>query len=836
MLTGEVSVLRSWLHEPMSSPTSVPPSNGSIPVPKSPELDVTKLQALPSEQQDLYLLTFTADLARHCDVLDDEAISAEQANIKTQLLQTVTLPSPAPTRVIRNNVGRCYAALFRKGNRKVLYESLSELLALVNGAAKAEKDISTKHAAVHCLGAIFEVSGDSVMNLSLEIMPALLRLLKAHPTHAGLRGSAFRALNGVISMMGPSLDEGYAREVWKYARNLASSDRASLVRISAIKCLAKLVSVTSFFDNGADFDSLKSTIWKTMDTPVVKVRHAAASCLAIVLVKAFVEESSSGGDLRLKKLKKQPTRKQSMSPEDDQDNARPDLPAQKKAIVRLSLGLLEILKTLSSQYIRAASTHRLRASLVACYTRVLKSLDERVIRSQYLVITDHLLVDLLSQPSITSNRYRLLTTRKYIRILLENVVGREILDEAGQQDAVRTLANDILKNYPPVIKERLEPSKYSLTAALSALASLLRSLGSAVSGIAESCREGLLQVLQHLSYTVQVATAHCLRELVLACPQQLLPCLSICMNTLQRELNLLQTARHSSRKCVGWANGLAAVLSTAPQHPLYGSLEVNARILALATDNLKASTKSELRISGTQIQVAWILIGGLMSLGPNFVKIHVSQLLLLWRNALPKPPQTDSSTQRSLIEWSFLAHVRECALGSILAFLESNSRLLTADMSKRIAGLLQNTGAFLDSLPTKNTTEDLSQRLSPSLQLYDLDLMVRRRVLQCYTKLVKLSPAGGSETLLHSNIVTLAMSSFADPDNYTPSSMSTSIANSAGSFDSVWEIGDNIGFGVTGMVCGLNVRSLPGEHGLSTERHWMTREGTEAAVDQSVRL
>lgn len=398
------------------------------------------------------------------------------------------------------------------------------------------------------------------------------------------------------------------------------------------------------------------------------------------------------------------------------------------------------------------------------------------------------------------------------------------------------LANDILKNYPAVIKERLEPSKYSLTAALSALASLLRSLGTAVSGIAEACREGLLQVLQHLSYTVQVATAHCLRELVLACPQQLLPCLSICMNTLQRELTLLQTARHSSRKCVGWANGLAAVLSIAPQHPLYGSLEVNARILALATDNLKASTKSELRISGTQIQVAWILIGGLMSLGPNFVKIHVSQLLYLWRNALPKPPQTDSSTQRSLIEWSFLAHVRECALGSILAFLESNSRLLTADMSKRIAGLLQNTGAFLDSLPTKNTTEDLSQRLSPSLQLYDLDLMVRRRVLQCYTELVKLSPAGGSETLLHSNLVTLAMSSFADPDNYTPSSMSTSIANSAGSFDSVWEIGDNIGFGVTGMVCGLNVRSRSGEHGLSTERHWMTREGTEAAVDQSVRI
>ncbi|KAI5295094.1 hypothetical protein KEM56_005711, partial [Ascosphaera pollenicola] len=100
----------------------------------------------------------------------------------------------------------------------------------------------------------------------------------------------------------------------------------------------------------------------------------------------------------------------------------------------------------------------------------------------------------------------------------------------------------------------------------------------------------------------------------------------------------------------------------------------------MATNLLKSSGTSELRVASTQIQVAWTLIGGLMSLGPNFVKIHLSQLLLLWKNALPKVLAKDSmAVHRNLLNASFLTHVRECALGSILAFLQFNSRLLTVD-------------------------------------------------------------------------------------------------------------------------------------------------------------
>ncbi|KAK3302270.1 armadillo-type protein [Chaetomium strumarium] len=304
------------------------------------------------------------------------------------------------------------------------------------------------------------------------------------------------------------------------------------------------------------------------------------------------------------------------------------------------------------------------------------------------------------------------------------------------------------------------------------------------------------------------------------------------MNSLSRELGLLGTGRSSPRRCIGFAHGLAAGLSASPQRPLYGSVDINSRVLTMSTNLLKSSGSSELRVASIQIQVAWTLIGGLMSLGPNFVKIHLSQLLLLWKNALPKVLAKDNSIHRNYLNASFLTHVRECALGSILAFLEFNSRLLTVDVSKRIATMLQSTTAFLKTLPSRKTAEDISERLTPSLQLQDLETMVQRRVLQCYTKLVNISPPGGTEALLQSNLLTLAISLFADPDNYTPSSLSASIANTAGTFESVWDVGDNSGFGVTGLVRGFNIRPLPGQHESSMDRTPSGREGAEEQIER----
>src|SRR5690554_997880 len=111
----------------MSGDTPPPSTHGSVPVAtveasSTPELDVPKLQALPSEQQDLYLLTFVSTLSKHVLGLDADGCSSQQFYLKRELLQILNLQAPAPTRVIRNSLGRCFAHIFGIGDRKLLFE------------------------------------------------------------------------------------------------------------------------------------------------------------------------------------------------------------------------------------------------------------------------------------------------------------------------------------------------------------------------------------------------------------------------------------------------------------------------------------------------------------------------------------------------------------------------------------------------------------------------------------------------------------------------------------------------------------------------------------------
>ena len=803
----------------------------------NPELDTTFLQTLPAEQQELTLLQFVSKLSRHVLSLAADDCTAQQFYVKKEVFKVINLTTPPPFRVLRNDLGRCLAHVLGKGDRKLLFETINELNGIItSGKSKADGDTKAKHAAVACLGDVFAAAGDSAIGLHQLTCTTLLKFLKASQSNAGLRAAVFTALAKLVSMVESSVDDGIARDIWKQARAHASTDRGSLVVVAACRCLKALVRHTAYFDNSGDFESLSKTIFKTIEYASPQVRHAAAETLAEAMVKGYTE-SATGGDAlpRIKKPKSKGIKRMSTQPgalgDDDDIPSRPESPVASKRSHELALSLADILKTLSTQYVRMSTSNRARAALGICYTKVFQRLGEKAVETNYLKIIESLSVDVLGHSSISNNRYRLLISRRIADTIIQDVIGRKILGESGQTAAAKVLVNDVLKNYPQSLKEKPEPSKHTLVAALGALASLIESLGSSANNFAEACRDGLLQVLQHPSYTVQVYASSCLKTLVLACPQQLLPCLSVCMNSLSRELGLLGTGRNSPRRCIGFAHGLAATLSASPLRPLYGSVEINSRVLSMATNLLKISGKQELRVASTQIQVAWTLIGGLMSLGPNFVKIHLSQMLLLWKNALPKPLAKDSVSSRNYLETSFLTHVRDCALGSILAFLQFNSRLLTVDVSKRISTMLQHTTAYLRTLPAKKVNDDVSQRLTPALQLQDLDMMVQRRVLQCYIKLINLSPAGGSEALLQSNLLTLAISLFADPDNYTPSSLSASIATAAGTFETIWDVGDNSGFGVTGMVSGFRVRNLPGQHENSVEPSPLDESGPDGTIE-----
>ncbi|PYH48190.1 AP-1 complex accessory protein LAA1 [Aspergillus saccharolyticus JOP 1030-1] len=797
------------------------------------ELDISKLHALPSEQQDLYLLTFTSDLVQHLSGLDQAQVSSQQKFLKKELFKILTLSSPTITRVIRNNLGRCFGAIFRKGDRGVLFETVNDLLGILN-ASKNDAELKTKFAAAHCLGEVFAVAGESVFAQGGVVVSSLLKLLKASSNHTGCRGSVFSVLRKVVVGSGVPVDETTARDIWKQARNAATGDKSTFVQVHACRCLEQLVNTTPYFNNTNDFDHLKAVVWKAVDSPVAPVRHAAAACLARALAKLHASDTritSVPKPKKAKRLSRKPTAKPT---EDDEEAEISESSTTKKPETRLFFLLPDLLRQLSTQYLKSTTSNRARAGIAVCYKHVLRILGDKIIEDRYSQIATHLLFDLLNHPTVTYNRFRMLMTRKFVKSILEDTVGRESLRETSQLNAAKWLINDVLKDYPQVVQERREPSKHSLTSTLSALSSLIQCLGSAFATLAEPCREALLQVLSHPSYTVQIHAAHCLRNFVLACPHQLLSCVTICLNTLNREVSQLGTPRQSPRRCVGYANGLSAMLSTSRLQPLYGSVDVFSRVFTQATDLLKTSSNSELRAACTQIQVAWILIGGLMPLGPSLVKIHLSQLMLLWKNALPIHLSKENSAQRGVLETSFLAHVRECALGALLVFMEFNSKLITADGAKRIAGMLQNTVEFLEDLPRQKAVNESSQRLHPSLQLHDIETMVRRRVLQCFSKLLHVHPLSRGDVISQSSLLSLAISSFADPDAAQAGPLESSIAASTAQFDTLWDLCDNYGFGVTGITRDYVRAALTGKNENDNGPAWSAVDSADQSIDDAL--
>ncbi|EFW98758.1 heat repeat protein [Grosmannia clavigera kw1407] len=818
----------------------------------NPELDTTHLASLPTEQQELALLQFAARLDKHVSGLIADDCTAQQFYLKKEVFKILNLTTPYPSRVVRNTLGRCLAQVLSRGDRKLLFETINDLNGVVANSGKIRLDGGgegrTKHAAVVCLGEVFGAAGDSAISLHHVTCSTLLKVLKAAQGHAGMRAAVFSALGKLVRCIGTSCDEGIARDIWKQARSHASGDKGTLVSVAACRCVTVLVRHTTYFETTSDFESISKTIFKTIDTASSQVRRAAADCFVEVMVKGYAESVSGSGDggvvktaprklLRSKSVKRQSTLPAGLQDDDDLPGSRASSPGPSggRGHNVLSLSLNEMLKTLSTHYVRLSTTNRARAAIGVCYGRVLQRLGEKAVEQSYLQIMDSLTVEVLGHGNIANNRYRLLTARRMVDTIVQEVVGRRILSEAGQMAAAKALVDEILRHYPAVTRERTEPSKQTLVASLGALSALIEALGSAANGVAEGCRDSVLQMLPHPTYSVQVAAAGCLQAFVLACPQQLLPCLSVCMNSLTRELGQLSgSGTQQQRRCLGFAHGLAAALSVSPLRALYGSVEINSRVLTMATDLLKTSGKSELRVASVQIQVAYVLLGGLMALGPNFVKIHLSQMLLLWKNALPRPLSRDNVASRTYLETSFLTQIRECALGSILAFLQANGRLLTVDVSKRIAAMLQHTAAFLKTLPGRKTTEDMSQRLTPALQLSDLDVMVQRRLLQCYLQLIRLAPGGSAETLLQSNLLTLVVSQFADPEpSSTSGGLSASIATAAGAFETIWDVADNVGFGVTGLVSGFRVRRLAGQHEKSAAEEEQQQQELLASLDET---
>lgn len=416
--------------------------------------------------------------------------------------------------------------------------------------------------------------------------------------------------------------------------------------------------------------------------------------------------------------------------------------------------------------------------------------------------------------------------------------------------ALREVGTLYLRKWPSLMPSQPGPSKQTLIVALDETSGLLRSLGCAPSSVAEALAEPLLRLVSHQSHSVQIAAAWALRTFCDVSPGKISGTIVSIIDLLNKDLTIIGASGPGSsadmhRRAVGHARALAAIINLIPHQALYVSFDLSAKCMSLAIQLLKQSGNHELHISGIEIQVAWIIVSSLMSLGPNFVRLHLPQLLILWRNALPKPTSKDASAAqvRGGNEWAFLLHIRECTLGAILSFLRHNSGsvvtggvgLLNEDVGRRLVLLLSNGLAFATSFATSHATTLAEQTPSTTsqLQLLDRDNLLRRRLLQCFIALGQNPATQPFQVTLLTQVVTL----FSDPEKYIgESALQAVIAAGSGTFTTVWDEMDGYGFGVTSLMKEEATDVAGGEDNTNKKTARLNRDLAEAKIEAQLRI
>ncbi|KAG0005572.1 hypothetical protein BGZ79_003817 [Entomortierella chlamydospora] len=740
-----------------------------------------------NNKQELFVFQWLASVERELKRCGHDIFRVMQPNLERQLLKLISMPVPKPRHPIRRLIARCFLSLYVRGNSSTLFETIQILQSLIEtGKGMGDKDI--KLAAIHCIGVIMETIGEKVQSLVPDLTTSFLKVIKTDKIYPLIvRIEAMVALRKMLQGAGRGAMDLTNKEILKSLK-VTILDKALIMRSSSAECLTALVKHTTIAFTRSELETSIALFIKAMDESTYAIRKSVANLIATLLYSKFQgEENLSMASAQ-----------------------SPTLNAAKQAAgtEAFTLDVIEILTYLSNAYNKPNTSREVRAGISETYAAIFIMLGPSVVERHYGAILKHLLTELASNPRNTGSRFEILSVREHVEYLLRGVIGERLLSESGQIASIRELVGSWLKMWPAVMPADVEPSEYALIGALNETSALLLDLGGAASSIQDILMSSLTNLVSHPSRAVQIATAWCLRCLCISLPTNLAKLIQTLSAKLSTDLTTLNNNgtnfQDVSTRAYGLAYAIGGLITVISIHPLYVSFEMSARMFSMAASLIKNSANKEIRVAAAQIQIAWILIGALMCLGPNFVKMHLPQLLLLWKNALPKFTSKDATnTTRTELDWAFMIHVRECALGSVASFLlHSSDKIASVDVSKRVAALLSNTLAFAAVVPTFPPQPSTAANKAPQHELLnvkfsDRDDALKKRIFECFVAMRHTSAYEMYQPML----IKAALDVFSDPDRTSGTAVTNAI--SAATFTTVWAVDDGYGYGVTGKIQGL---------------------------------
>lgn len=215
----------------------------------------------------------------------------------------------------------------------------------------------------------------------------------------------------------------------------------------------------------ADVESMVGICIKSLDGSDRLTRQSLAQLVGHMLAATQVLRVTAAPDPPQKGKKEQ----------EDNDATNPAVSESMNPL--LSPG--EMLSQLSAHFNKPQLSRKARAGIFDFYIALITKLGAVFAESNYGLIVNHLMAEVVSSPKNSFTRYDRLFIQKLVGALLRDLIATRMLSEQGQISAIQELSSSYAKRWPALMPGQIAPSPTVLVIVLQEVAELLQQLGNA---------------------------------------------------------------------------------------------------------------------------------------------------------------------------------------------------------------------------------------------------------------------------------------------------------------------------------------------------------------------
>nr|BAA21452.1 HYPOTHETICAL 229.9KD PROTEIN IN NUC1-PRP21 INTERGENIC REGION [Schizosaccharomyces pombe] len=556
----------------------------------------------------------------------------------------------------------------------------------------------------------------------------------------GVRSIALDGLSKCIETSIQSTNEDLIKEIWKCIKSNLNTSSTNVL-LSALRCAYYILGSSRL--RNSELEWFKSFLFKKSSIDNSLLHSSLGRCFS-ALASAQADKSIEAAANAVPS-----------TPADDENNEEVENRSTTRRFDETESFRHALRILVENYHSKHAKYESSKAVLVFAVKHLFLMQRPSFVSLNYTTIVD---IILLHQSHSTSKEWLSSLEQYHCTYLFRDVIGRRFLDQSSELQGIEILLKRVLE---PYLKDQSKISEIAVKTAMASTADILsRSKGSATA-LYSQLLDTTLQILYLGKDSLKNEVAWLLRCLLSVMPSPLMPTLLALFNRLELEFKHLRSKPKevSPKLNVGIFNNLTLSLMSiyvaAEENPLYVASSIFSKLFNFSLDLIKSSSKLDLLAAQAQIKTGWRLLSAYVSFGPSFTRMQLSQLLILWKNALSRVPSKIHS--QNFMETNADMFNRFEALQCLLSFLEYNKILFTPDVRKRVIIFLNNCLKFYKAFSLTKRLEITMPIPASDYSHLELRSLLLARIFQCFFELSQLSGMSlDDQELLSTTVSTIA--------------------------------------------------------------------------------